>query len=62
MNTSNMGSAPAELRRKESASDCGPMLQQSALRAQGYEMHPQEFVRLIGCRDTRRHKEETPNG
>jgi len=57
MNTSNMGSAPAESRRKELAGDCGPMLQQSALGAHGYEMHPQEFVRLIGCRDTRKKEE-----
>ena len=28
-----------------------PMSQQSALGSHGYDMHPQEFVRLSGCQE-----------
>jgi hypothetical protein len=28
----------------------GPMPQQSAFGAHGYDIHPQKFVRLVGCR------------
>jgi hypothetical protein len=27
----------------------GPMLQQAALGSHGYDIHPQQFVRLVGC-------------
>lgn len=53
MIASNMGSAPAEpLKKKHTSSNCGPMTQQRALGAHGDDMHPQEFIRLIGCSDT----------
>lgn len=51
-----MGSVPSELRQgKPVPSNCGPMMQQSTVH--GYEMHPQEFVRLIGCHESSRQKE-----
>lgn len=57
MITLNMGSAPAEPREKKRiAANCGPMSQQGAMGAHGQEMHPQEFVRLIGCSE--KHKED----
>ena len=49
-----MGSAPAE-QSKPAPANCGPMMQQSTVH--GYEMHPQEFVRLIGCHESSRQKE-----
>jgi len=53
MTVSNMGSrsAPADLPRKKAAANCGPMCQQSPLGAHGHDMHPQEFVRLVGSSD-----------
>jgi hypothetical protein len=36
------------------------MMQQSTVH--GYEMHPQEFVRLIGCHQSNRQKEEVAQG
>lgn len=51
-----VGSQPAEAQQSKTVpSNCGPMMQQSA--AHGYEMHPQEFVRLIGCHESVRQKE-----
>jgi hypothetical protein len=50
-----MGSAPAE-QSKPAPANCGPMMQQSTVH--GYEMHPQEFVRLIGCHESDRQKED----
>jgi hypothetical protein len=56
-----MGPVPAELRQNKPApTNCGPMMQQSTV--QGYEMHPQEFVRLIGCHQSNRQKEEVAQG
>ena len=50
------GSVPAEVRRSQPVpSNCGPMMQQNTVH--GYEMHPQEFVRLIGCHESSRRKE-----
>jgi hypothetical protein len=53
MTVSNMGSrsASADLPRKKPAANCGPMCQQSPLGAHGHDMHPQEFVRLVGSSD-----------
>jgi hypothetical protein len=64
MTASNMGpaksgSASADLPRKKPAGNCGPMCQQSPLGAHGHDMHPQEFVRLIGCSETRKQKVDT---
>jgi hypothetical protein len=35
-----------------------PMSQQSLLGSHGYDMHPQEFVRLSGCQEHRLPKKE----
>ena len=35
-----------------------PMCQQSLLGSHGYDMHPQEFVRLSGCQEHRLPKKE----
>ena len=56
MDSVQMGPVPAELRQSKPApTNCGPMMQQSTVH--GYEMHPQEFVRLIGCHESGRQKE-----
>jgi len=52
----NLRSASADPPRKNSPANCGPMCQQSPLGAHGHDMHPQEFVRLIGCSDTGKQK------
>lgn len=59
MTVSNMGaarthSASDDPAPKKSVGNCGPMSQQSPLGAHGHDMHPQEFVRLIGCSDQSR--------
>ncbi|WP_024518421.1 hypothetical protein [Bradyrhizobium sp. Tv2a-2] len=50
--------APAELLKKPSHANCGPMTQQGTMGAHGHEMHPQGFLRLIGCHETIRQKED----
>jgi hypothetical protein len=35
-----------------------PMSQQSLLGSHGYDMHPQEFVRLSGCQEQRLREKE----
>ncbi len=56
MDSARSRSVSAELPRDEAVpTRCGPMMQQGT--ASGYEMHPQEFVRLIGCHEARRQKE-----
>jgi hypothetical protein len=49
----NRGSEPAkfpgERARAADGSVQGPMSQQSALGSHGYDIHPQKFVRLVGC-------------
>ncbi len=56
--------APAELlnnellNNKSSRANCGPMTQQGSMGAHGHEMHPQGFVRLIGCHESSRRKDE----
>ena len=52
MTTLNMGSKPAAFPAKQAAADRavrGPMPQQAASGAQGYDIYPQTFVRLVGC-------------
>ena len=55
MTASQMGAVPAELTQgKVEAANCGargPMSQQDAAGSHGHEMHPQKFVRLVGCHD-----------
>lgn len=54
MNSSSMGPRAAELPRKEHViPDCGaqPMSQQDVADTHGHEMHPQKFVRLVGCHE-----------
>jgi len=36
--------------------DHGPMSQQDAFCSHGPEMHPQKFVRLVGCHDSHKDK------
>jgi hypothetical protein len=52
MNTSNLGLVPVEFPQKQDLIDGGvqrPMSQQDAADCHGHEMHPQKFVRLVGC-------------
>ena len=58
---SNMGTMPADLPpKKDLSADCGvgPMPQQDAAGSHGHEMHPQKFVRLVGCHDSAGGKHE----
>jgi hypothetical protein len=55
MIASNMGRVPVEFSQKKAtiADACGaqrPMSQQGGADSHGHEMHPQELVRLVGCR------------
>jgi hypothetical protein len=51
--------APAEcLNSGPSHANCGPMTQQGMMGAHGHEMHPQGFLRLIGCHETTRQKKD----
>jgi hypothetical protein len=52
------GGAPAELLNKPCRGNCGPMTQQGAMGAHGHEMHPQGFLRLVGCHDANRQKQD----
>jgi hypothetical protein len=52
------GAVPAECLNKPSHPNCGPMTQQGTMGAHGHEMHPQGFLRLIGCHETNRQKED----
>jgi hypothetical protein len=36
------------------------MTQQGTMGAHGHEMHPQGFLRLVGCHETNRQKEDDP--
>jgi hypothetical protein len=41
--------------KRDMVADCGaqgPMSQQDAVGSHGHEMHPQKFVRLVGCHDS----------
>jgi hypothetical protein len=55
-----MNTRPAELSRKNTL-DCGnqqPMTQQDVADTHGHEMHPQKFVRLVGCHDSNADKHD----
>jgi hypothetical protein len=56
MITSNLSREPAELQQKKDpiadGGAQGPMSQQNAADCHGHEMHPQEFVRLVGCHES----------
>jgi len=58
----SQGGGPAELsqNRLETADSGaqGPMSQQDAAGSHGHEMHPQKFVRLVGCHDLNAGKHE----
>ena len=55
MSASNVGSAPAEFSRTrdtiEQSGVQGPMPQQDMDSCHGHEMHPQMFLRLVGCHE-----------
>lgn len=58
---SNGGPVPAELSQKTDMIDCdapGPMPQQEVGDFHGHEMHPQKFVRLVGCHESTAEKPE----
>ena len=51
------GTASAEFPQERDVrdnGDHGPMSQQDAVGAHGPEMHPQKFVRLVGCHESAR--------
>ena len=52
---SSVSQAPAEFpQEKHTTADggtSGPMSQQGAADSHGHEMHPQKFVRLVGCHE-----------
>jgi hypothetical protein len=53
------GSAAADLSKPAPAPrNCGPMTQQGTMGAHGHEMHPQGFLRLVGCHESGRQKED----
>ena len=56
MMTSNLSRVPAELQQKKDplpgGGAQGPMSQQDAADCHGHEMHPQKFVRLVGCHES----------
>lgn len=53
MATSHVSLVATEFPQKKDVTveyvDQGPMSQQDAADSHGHEMHPQKFVRLIGC-------------
>ena len=54
--TDNAPAEPSE--NKPSHANCGPMTQQGMMGAHGREMYPQGFLRLIGCHESTRQKED----
>ena len=58
MVVSHMGPAPAEPPQDKAtvSNNCGPMSQQGSMGGYGHEMHPQEFLRLVGCHEAGRKK------
>ena len=64
MTASTMGAVPTVPakfpRERDGITDCaqGPMSQQDAEGSHGHEMHPQKFVRLVGCHDLNAGKHE----
>jgi hypothetical protein len=65
MIASHMGAVPAEFpQERDGVADGGaqgPMSQQDVAGSHGYEMHPQKFVRLVGCHDLNAAKHEAAN-
>ena len=52
MTASQFGPAPAETGQANSTAErCQPMPLQDAFGNHGHAMHPQKFVRLIGCHE-----------
>jgi len=53
MSTSNAVRVPAEFPQEKDviAAECGPMSLQNAADCHGHEIHPQGFVRLVGCHE-----------
>jgi len=55
-----MGAAPADLPQKRDArvdhGDHAPMSQQDTVGSHGHEMHPQKFLRLVGCHGSGKHE------
>ena len=50
---SNPVRIPSEFpKKKDEIADCGPMSLQDAGDCHGHEMHPQKFVRLVGCHES----------
>jgi hypothetical protein len=37
---------------KDVGANCGPMSRQDVSDAHGHDMHPQEFVQLVGCHES----------
>ena len=56
MITSNLNRVPAEPQQKKDplagGGAQGPMSQQDAADCHGHDMHPQKFVRLVGCHES----------
>jgi hypothetical protein len=50
MTASQMGRPSAETLHAKSATS-RPMPQQDGVGSHGYDMHPQKFVRLVGCHE-----------
>jgi len=64
MITSNLARMPAELpHEKNLTEDSGarrPMSQQDAADCHGHDMHPQKFVRLVGCHESNSARDQAP--
>jgi hypothetical protein len=54
MMMSNVPRAPAEFPQEKIADSgaLGPMSQQATGDSHGHEIHPQKFVRLVGCHES----------
>ncbi len=57
--TGRAGRKLAERPNKPPLANCGPMMQQGTMGAHGHEMHPQGFLRLVGCHETNRQSHGT---
>jgi hypothetical protein len=60
MTTSNLARAPAKIPQQKNPITTsgdhdpvqGPMSQQAGTDCHGHDMHPQKFVRLVGCHES----------
>jgi hypothetical protein len=52
MPTSSAALVAEFTQEKPGFADPGPMSQQDAADCHGHEMHPQKFVRLVGCHES----------